>query len=281
MALGEQLRRARLERKASASEVSAATHIKVQIIEAMEREDFSSVAAPIYAKGFIRLYAEHLGLDPRPMLEEYSRRLAGAHPSAPGSLIVSQAERTAAHEESRSEPPPAAEERRPAPTPPAEPRPAAEAPRTFRAAPASRAAEPAPRRFTTRPLGGDEPEPEAESAPRRRRLPSVSGALQSIGAAAAARAGSVWSRMSGAARAGLEDMRRPPNEPAFQMPRWRLPAWSLKSLPAALGLLIVLIFVGSCLSRCVRGRHANGAAATPSAGEELNVAFEPPDPYLE
>ena len=30
----------------------------------MERDDFSRMAAPIYAKGFIRLYAEYLGLDP-------------------------------------------------------------------------------------------------------------------------------------------------------------------------------------------------------------------------
>ena len=64
MALGEQLRKARLERNLRPSEVAAATRMKVQIVEALEQEDFSKMAAPIYGKGFIRMYAEHVGLDP-------------------------------------------------------------------------------------------------------------------------------------------------------------------------------------------------------------------------
>ena len=80
MALGEKLCNARLARKESLSDVAAATRMKVQVVEAIEKEDFRRIAAPIYAKGFIRLYAEHVGLDPRPLIEEYASRFA--HPAA-------------------------------------------------------------------------------------------------------------------------------------------------------------------------------------------------------
>ena len=76
MALGEKLCNARLARKESASDVAAATRMKVQIVEAIEREDFLIMSAPIYAKGFIRLYAEHVGLDPKPLIEDYMTRYA-------------------------------------------------------------------------------------------------------------------------------------------------------------------------------------------------------------
>jgi hypothetical protein len=50
--------------------------MKVQIVEAIEREDFSKFPATIYGKGFIRLYAQFVGLDPQPLLEEYAKSMA-------------------------------------------------------------------------------------------------------------------------------------------------------------------------------------------------------------
>ena len=49
----------------------------------MEADNFSVMPAPTYAKGFIRLYAEYLGLDPAPLVQEY---LAN-HASGPRPLI--------------------------------------------------------------------------------------------------------------------------------------------------------------------------------------------------
>lgn len=74
MALGEKLRNARLNAKLTTAQVAAATRMKVQIIEDIEREDFRRIAAPIYGKGFIRLFAEKVGLDPVPLVEEYMGR---------------------------------------------------------------------------------------------------------------------------------------------------------------------------------------------------------------
>lgn len=78
MALGEKLCNGRLALKQTTSEVAAATHMKVQVVEDLEREDFSRLAAPIYAKGFIKIYAEHVGLDPKPLIEEYVHRFVVA-----------------------------------------------------------------------------------------------------------------------------------------------------------------------------------------------------------
>lgn len=80
MPIGEQLVKARISRKLTASEVAAATRMKVQIVEALEREDFDKIAAPIYGKGFIRLYAEYVGLDPKPLIDEYMMRFVSPPP---------------------------------------------------------------------------------------------------------------------------------------------------------------------------------------------------------
>lgn len=80
MALGEKLRNARLNAKLTTAQVAAATCMKVQIVEDIEREDFRRVAAPIYGKGFIRLYAERVGLDPVPLVEEYMGRFVNPVP---------------------------------------------------------------------------------------------------------------------------------------------------------------------------------------------------------
>ncbi len=69
--LGDQLRAAREARGATASEAAMATRMKVQAIEALEANDYSRVAAPTYAKGFIRLYAEYLGLESAPLIQLY------------------------------------------------------------------------------------------------------------------------------------------------------------------------------------------------------------------
>lgn len=74
--LGQKLREARERRGLTSAQVAAATHIKGEHIEAMERDDFSGLPIPTYAKGFIKIYAEYLGLDPQPLVQEYLERHA-------------------------------------------------------------------------------------------------------------------------------------------------------------------------------------------------------------
>jgi hypothetical protein len=49
---GAQLREARERLQVTVAEVAASTHLKVLVIDAMERNDFPRLIAPPYAKGF-------------------------------------------------------------------------------------------------------------------------------------------------------------------------------------------------------------------------------------
>ncbi len=69
--VGQRLRAARESRAMSASEAAAALNTKIQVIEDLEADCFEKMAAPIYVRGFIRLYAELLGLDPQSLLSVY------------------------------------------------------------------------------------------------------------------------------------------------------------------------------------------------------------------
>lgn len=75
--LGEQLKAARQAKGVTESEAGDATKILRRLIAAMERDDFSDMPAPTYAKGFIRMYARYLGLDPEPLVQEYLDRHTG------------------------------------------------------------------------------------------------------------------------------------------------------------------------------------------------------------
>ena len=74
--LGDTLRMAREQLKMSQSDVADATRMKIHIIDAIERNDFSRIAVPLYGKGFVKLYAQCVGLDPEPLVRDYLVRHA-------------------------------------------------------------------------------------------------------------------------------------------------------------------------------------------------------------
>ena len=61
--VGEILRTAREARKLSVDQVNRETKISVQAVRALEQDDFASFPSETYLKGFVRTYAEFLGLD--------------------------------------------------------------------------------------------------------------------------------------------------------------------------------------------------------------------------
>jgi transcriptional regulator with XRE-family HTH domain len=80
---GSELFDARMAKGLSQSEVAAKTRIKIQLIDDLEQNDFSRIAAPIYGKGFIKLYSDFLGIEAQPLIDEYLRIIAsgGVRPS--------------------------------------------------------------------------------------------------------------------------------------------------------------------------------------------------------
>jgi len=70
--IGQKLESARQAKGVSVSEAGRATKILSKFIEAMEADDFGVLSAPVYAKSFIRMYAQYLGIDAQPLVEEYA-----------------------------------------------------------------------------------------------------------------------------------------------------------------------------------------------------------------
>ncbi len=72
--IGQKLEAARQAKGVTVSEAGEATKILSKFITAMETDDFGVLSAPVYAKSFIRMYANYLGLDFAPLVEEYTRQ---------------------------------------------------------------------------------------------------------------------------------------------------------------------------------------------------------------
>lgn len=72
--IGSTLRDARVRRDLSLQQVEDETKIRVKYIQAMENEDFDVLPSGTYVKGFLRTYAEYLGIDYQLMLDEYNER---------------------------------------------------------------------------------------------------------------------------------------------------------------------------------------------------------------
>jgi cytoskeletal protein RodZ len=69
--LGEQLRRARLERGVNLREVAEQTRITMRHLEAIEADDYKTLPGGIFNKSFIKSYARHVGFPEARALELY------------------------------------------------------------------------------------------------------------------------------------------------------------------------------------------------------------------
>jgi len=75
--IGQTLREARHTKMASLEDAARATKIKVEILEKLESDEFDQLAAPMYTKGFLRMYANYLGLDGQSVVDSYLRSQGG------------------------------------------------------------------------------------------------------------------------------------------------------------------------------------------------------------
>lgn len=68
---GDSLREAREARGVTLDAIAQDTHIGRQYLDALERSDLDSLPGGVFDKGYIRSYAQVLGIDPQPILEAY------------------------------------------------------------------------------------------------------------------------------------------------------------------------------------------------------------------
>jgi cytoskeleton protein RodZ len=87
---GAELRRERELREISLIEVAEATKISTRFLEALERNDFSSLPGGLYNRGIVRAYSQFIGADPEAMVNAYlleeQTRSAPRRPSDPALL---------------------------------------------------------------------------------------------------------------------------------------------------------------------------------------------------
>ena len=69
---GSRLRTEREAREITLEEISRVTKISIHLLHAMENDDWDALPGGIFTRNFIRLYADHIGLDAERWVDEFS-----------------------------------------------------------------------------------------------------------------------------------------------------------------------------------------------------------------
>jgi hypothetical protein len=85
--IGSSLRAAREQRQLQLPEIERATNIRAKYLQALEEERWDVLPGTAYAKGFLRTYADFLGLDGPRFVEEFNERYAPAEQFEPPTLV--------------------------------------------------------------------------------------------------------------------------------------------------------------------------------------------------
>jgi cytoskeleton protein RodZ len=92
--IGSSLRGAREHQKLELSDVERETRIRARYIKALEDDQFDVLPGAAYAKGFLRTYADFLGLDAQRFLDEYNTHFAPTEaPEAPPPVRIKRPHR--------------------------------------------------------------------------------------------------------------------------------------------------------------------------------------------
>jgi transcriptional regulator with XRE-family HTH domain len=171
--IGQRLKKIRTSRQISLDKAAEATRVRAHYLQALEADNYSVMSSAAQSRGFLRLYADYLGLDLEAAMQELSEADSADAPPAASAPV-------------EATPPPAPVTE---PTPPASPADGKPARRPFwarllrRSVPEEPAAEPA---SAPEPVSVQESAPEpvldespapvlvpTESAPTRARKPAA------------------------------------------------------------------------------------------------------------
>ncbi|MBT3193442.1 MAG: helix-turn-helix domain-containing protein [Verrucomicrobia bacterium] len=257
MAIGPTLQEARLSKQLTTSQVAELTRMKVQIVDDLENDDFHRMAATIYGKGFIKLFAECVGLDPVPLVADYVRSVEGDKPS----LIPDGGKNAPAAK------PATTKVAKPEAEPETEPEPATEpnVDTEVTAPPEAEAVEEDASDLFTYASKGKR----IVNRPAEPSAPSLAHATSEKISRAGATLRQSLAHGFAACRDGLE---RAVNRLA-DIPWGDAP---LKAIGVIIGILVVLLFVVSGISRCV-GPQQDGEPAE----DGLHIAIDTPEPYFD
>ncbi len=92
--IGNSLREARERQALDFPEIEQATKIRPKYLRALEDEQFDILPGQTYVKGFLRTYAEYLGLDGQLYVDEYNSRYIHADEETPLRVRTASTSRT-------------------------------------------------------------------------------------------------------------------------------------------------------------------------------------------
>jgi len=95
---GKTLRAARESKGMSIGQLAEKTRLAPTTVQDLESENFSRIAAPIYGRGFVKLYCEAVGLDPKPHIDEFMEIFSGNCETEIRERPLPSREDTIAHE---------------------------------------------------------------------------------------------------------------------------------------------------------------------------------------
>lgn len=87
--LGLYLKNLREEKKIPVAQIAQALKTKPETIQALEANDFQKIPAPTYVKGYLRSYANYLGINSDDILVEYNRQ----YPTGSKQILVLQGQK--------------------------------------------------------------------------------------------------------------------------------------------------------------------------------------------
>lgn len=73
---GDRLQAARIAAGKSREEMAQHMHLSIQIVEAIEENDFNEITAPIFVRGYLRSYARLVGLSETDIIEQYNQQFS-------------------------------------------------------------------------------------------------------------------------------------------------------------------------------------------------------------
>lgn len=81
--IGQRLKRLRADRRISLEKASEATRVRPNYLQALEEDNYSIMSSAAQGRGFLKLYADYLGLDLEAAMDELRNAESADTPTAP------------------------------------------------------------------------------------------------------------------------------------------------------------------------------------------------------
>lgn len=243
--IGARIQETRLKKGLTLDRIADDTNISVRFLAKIENDDFTGFPGEPYIVGFIRNYADYLGLDPEEIVATYRRKDAAAVP--PGEEPVA--------------PLPGGEPR-------GEPRPDTAAPSQKTAAEASTSPAPEPGDLAGIPHRATKTAPKKTKKAKPRGSSSESGAAPEPTRTGAD--GAVKAARAGADGAGVESLQSAPITPAAAPTPSTQPSAPPSKRPAAIGIVAAAIAVFALIWIIAGGKNPS---PNPEAREQKPTEY--------